>query len=320
MFKKAITEAFQWSLKWYIGSFSTAIATFFFFEKYLEFERYRSYRYGAALFFATFIARAFIQYISKIDELEKQVNQKDEQLEILNTKKEKKKLLTANNFYGEAIIILKDIFAKIHYARKDNKIDKDELTKILMFLCNKLKELFEKRLNHNYSVCIKVLGPEVNLTEINPQTQVSTLCRDFKSWKSRSQPQTVKHNIFENSCFLDIFHNIANVSKAHYLNNDLTEDRYYKNTSFQIYGEIPEEVTTIEERKKHWRLPYKSELVVPITPLEIDEDQRKHNFLGYLCVDCSDEEAFHSKYDTQMLKGVADGIYDIIKLHKEQSN
>ena len=305
MFKRAILEAFNWSLKWYLGSFSTAVVTFFFFEIYLKFERTSSFGFGIALILLTFIFRAIFKYITKKDELEK-----------LENKKEKKKLLTINNFYGEAIIILKDIFAKTHYARKNNKIDKNELTEILVFLCNKLKELFEKRFKHNYSVCIKVLGPEVSLTEIDPQTQVSTLCRDYNSWKIRSQPP-IKHNIFANSCFFEIFYSIEDVSKAHYLNNDLTEDRYYKNTSFQIYGELPENITTHQERKDNWKLPYKSELVVPITPLEIEAEKRKHNFLGYLCVDCSDEDAFHSKYDTQMLKGVADGIYDLIKLHTQ---
>lgn len=32
MFKKAITEVFQWSLKWNLGSFSTAIKSCFFIE------------------------------------------------------------------------------------------------------------------------------------------------------------------------------------------------------------------------------------------------------------------------------------------------
>lgn len=181
-------------------------------------------------------------------------------------------------------------------------------------MCNKIKELFEKRFNHTYSVSIKALGPEVDLNKIDPKTQVSTLFRDFNSYKSRSQPKIIKHNIFENTCFIDIFYNINNVNKSHYLNNNLAEDKAYKNSSFQVYGELPEDISTIEERNKHWKLPYRSELVVPITPLEISDDNRIFNFLGFLCVDCNEEDAFHSKYDTQMLKGVADGIYDIIKL------
>lgn len=314
MFKKSVTEAFEWSFKFYLGSFSTAIATFFFFEKYLEFARDRSIRYGIGMALLTFIARAIYQYLKRIDELETLVNKQDNQLEFLTSKKEKKKLLTANYFYGDAIIILKDIFANIHSIRKEEKISNDELTEALVLLCNKLKELFEKRFNHNYSVCIKVLGPEVNLDLINPETQVSTLIRDFKSYKSRSQPHVIKHNIFSNTCYLEIFYNLSDVGKAHYLNNSLVSDARYRNTSFQVYGELPEDCESTEERRKHWKLPYKSELVVPITPLGIDSSKRMYNFLGYLCVDCDEEDAFHPKYDTQMIKGVADGIFDIIKM------
>ena len=112
MFKEAIREALKWSTKWYLGSFSSAIGTFFFFEKYLEFSRTRSIRYGVALLVFTFFIKAFYQYIKKIDELKESIIQKNEQLELLNTKREKRKLLTINNFYGEAIIVLKDVFSK----------------------------------------------------------------------------------------------------------------------------------------------------------------------------------------------------------------
>jgi len=312
MFKEALLDAFRWSTKWYLGSFSTAIATFFFFEKYLEFTRPRSIRYGIALLVLSFILKAIVQYVKKIDELKESIIQKNEQIELLNSKKEKRKLLTSSNFYGEAIIILKDIFSKFHFLRKKEKIEKKEMLTALIYLCNSLKELFEKRFTYNYSVCIKVLGPDVDLENITAYTQVTTLCRDLQSYNRRSQPHGINHNIFENTCFVEIFHNIDNTSKSYYLNNDLPEDKYYRNTSFKIYGELPENCTTAEERRAKWSLPYRSELVVPITPIETNV-QRNKQFLGYLCVDCNEEDAFHSKYDTNMLKGVADGIYDIIK-------
>lgn len=312
MFKEAIIDAFKWSTKWYLGSFSTAVATFFFFEKYLEFSRVRSIRYGIALLIISFLIKAIIQYIKKIDQLKVVLIAKDEQIELLNSKKEKKKLLQANNFYGEAIIILKDAFSKFHFLRKKDKIEQKELITTLVFLCNSLKELFEKRFSYTYSVSIKVLVPEVDLENITTYTQVTTLCRDLQSYTRRSQPNHIKHNIFENTCYVEIFLNIGSVAKSHYLNNDLPEDRYYKNTSFNIYGFLPESDLTTEERRKAWTLPYRSELVVPITPIET-EGNRVKQFLGYLCVDCNEEDAFHSKYDTNMLKGVADGIYDIIQ-------
>ena len=321
MLKKALFDALRWSTKWYLGSFSTAIATFFFFEKYLNFQRFRSIRYGISIFILSFFIKALIQYLNEIENLNLRLQEQQVKLEILDTKKERRRLLTSSNYYGEAILILKDIFSKFHNLRKTNRPERKEMVKLLIFLCNQLKELFEKRLNQNYSVCIKVLGPDVDIENITTYAEVRTLCRDEISYRSRSQPLTIKHNIFENTCYTEIFHNIDNVNKSYYLNNDIPEDKYYKNTSFQIYGEIKEEYKdNIELRRKNWSLPYKSELVVPIVPLDSSKIDLKKQFLGYLCVDCSEEDAFHNKYDIGMLKGVADGIYDVIQLCRKKNN
>jgi hypothetical protein len=102
--------------------------------------------------------------------------------------------------------------------------------------------------------------------------------------------------------------------KSYYLNNRLPADITYKNSSFQVYGELPTGCDTPTKRRKAWRLPYRSEVVVPITPIVVIGGGRKKQFLGYLCVDCDSEDAFHDKYDVEMLRGVADGIYDLIKL------
>ncbi len=314
MFKRALIDGFKWSSKWYFGSFSTAVVTFFFFNKYLEFDTIRSIRYGVALFCVSFLIKTIIQYVKLIDQLEDKIEKKDQQLEILNTSKEKKKRLRAFSFYGESIIILKQVFSNFHYLRKHEPIERKEMMAALIYLCNGLKGLFEKRFNNNYSVCIKVLGPDSDLENLTVHAKLITLCRDEKSFKSRSVPNGINHNIFDNTCFNEIFHNIDNPSKSHYLNNELIEDKYYKNTSFNIYGELPHDCYTTDDRKKHWSLPYKSELVVPITPVAtLKNTERKKQFLGYLCVDCNETDSFHNKYDIELLKGVADGIFDIIK-------
>lgn len=111
MFKKVLTEAFNWNLKWYLGSFSSSVMTFFFFEKYIEFERIRSFRYGVFIFLATFILRALIQYINKIDELEKIISQRDDQLDILNSKKRKKK-----NTYFKQFLWRGNSYIKRHFC------------------------------------------------------------------------------------------------------------------------------------------------------------------------------------------------------------
>ena len=312
MFNKAITDAFQWSSKWYFGSFSTAIATFYFFEKYLEFDTFRSFRYGIAIFIVSFLVKALWQYIKYIDELESKLVQKEVQIDNLQTKKERQKQLSANNFYGDAIITLKDSFSKIHYLRKQQNVQPEAIITIMVSFCNQLKAMFEKRYKYTYSVCIKglVFVEGTGLSE----TEIVTICRDENSYRKRSQPATVKHKISDNTCYFEVLSRIESTESSFYSNNDLPEDKYYKNSSFKIWGELPNDLG-VDERREKWTLPYKSEIVVPISPLVCENNSRNQEFLGYLCVDCDTEYAFHRKYDVEMLQGIADGIYDILKNH-----
>ncbi len=314
MFKKALNDAVKWSAKWYFGSFSTAVCTFFFFEKYLEFEFYRSLRYGVGVVILSFLIKLIITYIKLIDDLEKKVQEKNNQIDALNEKNKRKELITGYFYYGEVILNLKDTFSVFHQLRsKTGQLEDKEVVQALVVLCNNLKYVYEKRFSYKYSVCVKLLGPQIDWDNITHHTPVSTICRDENSYRSRSQPNTVIHNIFSNTCFVEIFNNIHNPDKSFYINNDLPEDKYYKNSSFNVYGELPESADSIEERRKHWTLPYKSEIVVPISPLNSTLDDRLKEFMGYLCVDCNEENAFHSKYDVGTLRGVADGVYDLVK-------
>ena len=111
MFKRTLIAAFNWSYKWYFGSISTSLATFFLLENYFEFERLRSFRYGVALFILTFLFRSLYSYIKQIDQLEKLVKEKEARLDNLDTSGHKQKVLTAYNYYGEVIIKLRDSFS-----------------------------------------------------------------------------------------------------------------------------------------------------------------------------------------------------------------
>ena len=100
-----------------------------------------------------------------------------------------------------------------------------------------------------------------------------------------------------NTCFNSILTEVKNQNKLlHYINNDITNSNDYFNTSKKCYDD---EV-----------LPYESEIVVPIIP--IVRGKKDFNLLGFLCVDCDKRKAFDTKYDTHILQGIADGIYDII--------
>ena len=66
-------------------------------------------------------------------------------------------------------------------------------------------------------------------------------------------------------------------------------------------------------RKWNWPLWYKSTLIVPIVPL-IANDQSQEAIRGFLCADSRSEGIFNKYYDVDILKGVADGIYNQIDL------
>jgi hypothetical protein len=315
MFKRTIVDAFKWSTKWYLGSFGGAVSTFLFFKNYLEFEIFRSLRYGFAMFLITFVIRVIVKYITKIDELEDKLQQTN-----INTKsKVPDRKTKAYNYYGEAIIILKDVFAKVHGLRKAEQLDDKQLITTLVYLCNQTKQIFEKRHNNRnyvFSVSIKVFSENNSLSD---RLEVKTLCRDFSSHEERSKRKIHPHTIRDNTCFFEIFNVIGDPKQSHYFSNSLPSESNYQNSSFNVYKPLLPTIKTIEDKRKHWTLPYKSEIVVPISPLLTFEEDRKKQFIGYLCVDCNNENAFHEKYDIEMLKGIADGIFDIIeKHHKSQ--
>lgn len=314
--KRALLDSVKWNIKWYLGSFSSSIAIFFFLHTIFDFELIRSGRYGAAIIFLSFLFRTIYQLLIEVDKLEVDVKEGKQEIQRLKTTRERLKQLKAVHFYGDAIIILQNIFSNVHFLRKKKAQDKKELVKVLVIMCNGLKELFYIRYKYKYSVCIKVLSNQIDKKKVTQQAVIETLCRDKESYHSRSVPNSISHNILDNTCFVEVLNNIDNSKKAHFLSNDIPANEYYNNSSFQIYGELPSDCYTKEDREKYWTLPYKSEIVVPITPLIIDQNaDRKSQFLGYLCIDCDHVNAFHYKYDVEMLKGVADGIYDILDIY-----
>ena len=64
-------------------------------------------------------------------------------------------------------------------------------------------------------------------------------------------------------------------------------------------------------RRKCWHLKYRSTLVVPIVPLLADE-QSKDKIRGFLCIDSPKEGRFKGGIDTNILRGVSDGLFNQI--------
>ncbi|CAM1347627.1 hypothetical protein [Tenacibaculum halocynthiae] len=328
MFKRALLQAIKWNYKFYLGSISTTVMTFFGLKNIFNFTILRSTRYGISILILSFIFRLLYEFILEINHLERKINDRDEKLnekdkriDILDNSKSKKDLLSKYNYYGETLIKLKDSFGQINKLKRQENPTSEDITKTLVNLTNKLKHNFEKRANFNYSVSIKVIERDDDGTT-NQQSELKTIARDEDSYFDRKDydgnPQT--HSIFENTCFLDIINNISSANKSFYLNNNLVLDKSYKNSSFKNYGNIPKDIN-VTEIEKYWTLPYKSEVVIPICPFYDKSNERINNLYGFLCIDCNEKNGFHKKYDPGMLIGICDGIYDILeKWYKINNN
>lgn len=210
------------------------------------------------------------------------------------------------SLYGEAIIYLKDSFGKIHFLRKDDNLNEETLKNSLAFFCQQLKVFFDKKTKSKCSVSIKVFRNIVN-HETAANAKLYNLCRDKDAlYRDTDIYKNQNHSVFNNTCFRVVLTKITSgkpPNNLHYINNDLENTKDYQNTSWAIHQK--KDVTD------NWELPYKSELVVPIIPLESLTDN-KYQLIGFICVDSDETEVFHEKYDSALIQGVADGIYDLI--------
>lgn len=221
--------------------------------------------------------------------------------------------------HGELIVQLSDHFSKIHAVRgkyrlldmelaisknenekmslkeKELKLDQASLF-ALETICESLQKHFCKKTNSECCVSIKLLK-DVRSDTLR-DTVVYNAYRD-EEHKSRNTKKylNLRHAIKDNTPFDEIAEKIQKVDTdeyCHFLHGDINNDPYYKNTSKELY--------------KNGKLPYNSELVVPLAP----PNELGQDLIGFLCVDSKKKNRFGKKYDLPVLKGVADGIYDVI--------
>ena len=173
--------------------------------------------------------------------------------------------------------------------------------KTMVHMCDSLQKLFYSKNACMCSVSIKV-PIKGDLTE---NTSVMNLCRDSIHSLTRDSAnyKAVNHTIIGNTAFRKALNNVLrnNPRGFYYLNNNISGTTDYDNTSREVYPD--------------GKLPYESEIVVPIIPTERDSS-RTFETLGFLCVDCVCKNKFDAKYDVPLLEGVADGIYDILFINK----
>jgi hypothetical protein len=221
--------------------------------------------------------------------------------------------LNEYNVYGESVIKLSSAFSIIHNLNRMEEPTFEQIIHSFEEFCTIIKQAFDELTMSQTSVCIKiVIAPKKNKDQ-----RVITLCRDLICKHDR-EPKNgkVKHFIENNSCFQHFYTTLGRKKGKYYLNNNIVEDKSYKNSSFEYYGEIPSTTTDLKKRHDVWTLPYKSELVVPIAPL--NSSNIKNELIGFLCVDSNDIDPFLDKYDPILLMGVADGVYNTMKFYNDK--
>ena len=205
------------------------------------------------------------------------------------------KINFVNSVWGEGVIIRDLIFAEINSIRR-KRFNEGSSIKALVFACNKIKEFFDSRTGSDTSVSIKI--PVLCDFEYESM-EMRNLCRDSQHFsRDNDKYKSIKHTVIGNTAYNSIVADLREQkSQIYYINNDIEHTKGYRNTSLVCYED---------------GLPYKSEIVVPIIPL--NKDGLDYQMVGFLCLDSNNRKAFNDpRYDIQYLRGIADGLYDVVK-------
>jgi hypothetical protein len=272
-----------------------------------------------------------IAIITLIDNIYQRLKNKKQIFQYFNNITQRYFLIERKARYAETLSLLNDGFAEIHkqFRFEDLKHDglsnsnisvnlphltKNTAQSILTSLCTKLSTTFKTITGYNCPVCIKIYKGN-KVSSKNKNLLVYTLVRDSESSSKRSASdinQDIKHLINENTDFSYIFRNYKKPNGKIFFCNDLVKIENYKNTSFKAYGNPP--TLEYEKRLQKWTLPYKSTIVVPILPNH-PLDHINCPILAYLCVDCEKRDIFAKEFDVDLMCGVADGLYNLMKIY-----
>ncbi len=216
--------------------------------------------------------------------------------------------------YADAFADINIGFSYLHKLRRTENLTVEQILPELEKLCDSVSQAFGRIYGCEIGVCIKILIND------SGRPRCETLVRDShslsKNRKTGSQDST-KHWIDSNSDFEFIYSNYEddNVDTSFYLEQHLPNCMDYKNTRLKQGWSHTKKWLYPRHyaRKWAWPLPYMSTLIVPIVPL-ISNDQNQKALRGFLCADSPNEGDFNKYYDVNIMKGVADGVYNQIDL------
>lgn len=209
--------------------------------------------------------------------------------------------------YGAILSIINSGFLEIHSINREK--DSNENTELRSYkykktcesMCCKISTAFSTITSKPCHVSIKYLS---QLNEDGPLF-IATLARSTPD--RQYDNNNVIHWVDSNTDFREIFVNIGNDEGKYFFCNNLPNYIGYQNSSFLNYSKNS---GYYKFSRSKWPLPYRSTIVVPIYPNlgGVEEDK----LIGFLCVDSASKGAFQKDYDVDIMRGVANGIYDIV--------
>lgn len=216
--------------------------------------------------------------------------------------------------YADIYADLNTGFSYIHSINRNQEINVETIIQNLTYLCDSLANAFTNIYGKHIGVCIKFLVID------NKRPLVQTLVRDSYSKtiqrKTGSSDKT-NHWLDGNSDFDFIYSNFNNdnVDTSYFHESHLPICKDYKNTRLNTSWMPKRNFPFFENivRRRLWPLKYRSTLVVPIIPLQAD-DQTQDRIRGFLCIDSDKEGCFKGFTDINILKGVSDGLFNQIDL------
>lgn len=214
--------------------------------------------------------------------------------------------------YAETIDYIAGVFNEVHKMNRTKPENKDILIGCGK-LCSNLAQALSLITGCKCNVAIKILAKEEDDDGKN-KLQTVTFCRSHDLYRN-SDDNSEKHWLDKNTDFLEIFKKMKSTKEKHFLSNLLPFRYGYLNTSFDVYGEQPD--NNILFRYWRWPLPYKSTIVVPICP---SDESTQSALRGFLCVDSPNIGAFKKNYDISLLRGVADGLFNVINKLNNNNN
>lgn len=230
------------------------------------------------------IYRFFKITSEKLDEKDKEFN--EIRLKLEGMQKEQ----TDYKDYFSFIRNLSDSYSAINKMIRNGRFNETTFQRELLIFCNKLSESFEllnskdpDLKNSKYSVSIKVVLSEADLSSDNHTNEIEVInsFRNTSSFQDESRNDTLytqtHHFVSNNTPYKEIVNGVLSKRKyCYYKCNDIENEPNYLNSSIACYSNN--------------KVPYKSELVMPILPLNLSQDTLL--LLGFLCITCNNVNGF----------------------------